>query len=100
MGKYSADQRRRCLKRTSMGQRPSCHEPSHGLAPLLMAEVQQAFRGINGLGVSVLLIGQAVAGALRIVTRAFVMESGRTVLSGSAEALSADAAVRRTYLGV
>jgi branched-chain amino acid transport system ATP-binding protein len=75
-------------------------EPSHGLAPLLVAEVHDAIARINALGISVLLIEQAVAGALRLVARAYVMEGGRIVLTGSSAELSANDAVRRTYLGV
>ena len=75
-------------------------EPSHGLAPLLVAEVHEAIARINALGMTVLLVEQAVASALRLASRAYVMEGGKIVLSGSPADLETNDAIRQTYLGL
>jgi len=75
-------------------------EPSFGLAPLLVAEVFEILRQVNREdGVSVLLVEQNAALALEIATEAYLIETGRIVLSGSAAAIAADEGVRRAYLG-
>jgi branched-chain amino acid transport system ATP-binding protein len=75
-------------------------EPSFGLAPLLVRELFSILRAINQReGVSMLLVEQNAAMALDLADAAYLIETGRVVLSGAAEALKRDDAVRRSYLG-
>ncbi|MBU1276710.1 MAG: ABC transporter ATP-binding protein [Proteobacteria bacterium] len=75
-------------------------EPSLGLAPLLVAEVFKVIRRIHKQGVTVLLVEQNAAAALGIADRAYVLETGRVVLSGPGRELAADGRVQRAYLGM
>lgn len=75
-------------------------EPSHGLAPIVVDELHAAIGAINRQGVAVLLVEQNAVLALSVAHRGYVLEAGHVVLSGSAEALSADPGVKRAYLGV
>ena len=74
-------------------------EPSLGLAPLMVAEVMRAIRMFRDSGVTVLLIEQNANLALRLADRAYVMETGRIAMAGSAAQLLSDEHVRRSYLG-
>ncbi|HKW93102.1 MAG TPA: ABC transporter ATP-binding protein [Methylomirabilota bacterium] len=74
-------------------------EPSLGLAPLVARELMDVLDRLRGEGSSVLLVEQDVAVALRHADRAYVLETGRVALSGSARSLMADARVRAAYLG-
>src|SRR2546423_1687743 len=75
-------------------------EPSFGLAPLLVRELFGILADIKAReGVAMLLVEQNAAMALQLAERAYLIETGRIVLSGSAEALRRDDAVRRAYLG-
>jgi branched-chain amino acid transport system ATP-binding protein len=75
-------------------------EPTLGLAPRLAAEILDRIRAINARGTAILLVEQNAAEALRIASRAHVLEVGRTVLSGASEDLARDPQVRRAYLGI
>ncbi|ROZ68813.1 ABC transporter ATP-binding protein [Ramlibacter sp. WS9] len=76
-------------------------EPSFGLAPLLVGEIFAILRRINQEdGVSVLLVEQNAKLALDLADTAYVIETGRVVLSGPSSDLRCDPAVRRVYLGV
>lgn len=75
-------------------------EPSFGLAPLIVREIFEIMRTINRTEkTSILLVEQNAAMALDLASRAYVVETGRVVLSGSAEEIKQDEAVRRSYLG-
>ncbi|MCP3868922.1 MAG: ABC transporter ATP-binding protein [Gammaproteobacteria bacterium] len=74
-------------------------EPSMGLAPLLVEEIFRVIQGLNERGVTILLVEQNARAALGIADRGYVLETGRVVLSASAEELLADEAVRKAYLG-
>jgi branched-chain amino acid transport system ATP-binding protein len=75
-------------------------EPSFGLAPLVVQELFAIFREINQRdGVSMLLVEQNAALALKLARQAYLLETGRVVIAGSAEAIRDDASVRRSYLG-
>jgi len=75
-------------------------EPSLGLAPLVVREIFRIVRTINQeQRVSVLLVEQNAALALRLADRAYLMETGRMVMSGSAADLREHDTVRRAYLG-
>jgi branched-chain amino acid transport system ATP-binding protein len=75
-------------------------EPSLGLAPLLVAEIFRVIREIHDEGVTVLLVEQNVFRTLSIADRAWVLENGRIVLSGTGAGLLADDHVRKAYLGM
>ena len=75
-------------------------EPSFGLAPLLVVELFDILRRINEREqVSMFLVEQNAAMALELAGSAYLLETGRVVLAGSAAELKADAAVRKAYLG-
>jgi len=75
-------------------------EPSFGLAPLIVQELFEILRAINQRSrVSMLLVEQNAALALRLADHAYVLETGRVVTSGTAEAIRSDEAIRRSYLG-
>jgi len=75
-------------------------EPSFGLAPLIIREIFDIMRVINQQeGVSILLVEQNVARALDLADHAWLLETGSTVMSGTAQALRDDAQIRRSYLG-
>jgi branched-chain amino acid transport system ATP-binding protein len=75
-------------------------EPSFGLAPLLVRELFRILRTINEREqVAMLLVEQNAAMALEAATDAYLLETGRIVLSGPARELVRDEAVRRAYLG-
>ncbi len=74
-------------------------EPSMGLAPLLIREIFEIIQDINRAGTTVLLVEQNANMALSIANRAYVLETGRITLSGSAKELAASDEVRKAYLG-
>ncbi len=74
-------------------------EPSLGLAPIVMEEIASAIRHLAAGGLSILLAEQNASFALRMADRAYVIESGRVVLSGTAQELSDEPRVRQNYLG-
>jgi branched-chain amino acid transport system ATP-binding protein len=75
-------------------------EPSFGLAPLVVQELFRILRTINEAdGVSMLVVEQNAALALQVADRAYVLETGRIVRSGTAQEIKSDDAVRRSYLG-
>ena len=75
-------------------------EPSFGLAPLIVREIFDIMRAINQREkTGILLVEQNAAMALALADRAYLVETGRIVLSGSAEEIKSNDAVRRSYLG-
>jgi branched-chain amino acid transport system ATP-binding protein len=75
-------------------------EPSFGLAPLLVEQIFRIMRTINEREkVGILLVEQNAAMALALADRAYVLETGRIVISGSADEIRNNDAVRRSYLG-
>ena len=75
-------------------------EPSFGLAPRIVQELFEIFRAINAAeGTSMLLVEQNAALALKLADHAYLLETGRVVISGQAQAIRSDEAVRRSYLG-
>ena len=75
-------------------------EPSQGIMPRLVDDILAAVQKIRDLGVTVLLVEQRLAEALEIADRAYVLQTGRIVMSGPAREIAADDAVRRAYLGI
>jgi len=75
-------------------------EPSLGLAPILTREIFRIVRAINkDEGVSVLLVEQNAAMALELADHAYLLETGRVVMSGPSADLQRDDSIRRSYLG-
>ena len=74
-------------------------EPSMGLAPLLVKEIFSIIQEINAGGTTILLVEQNAHMALSIAHKAYVLETGRITLSGTAKELSESEAVRKAYLG-
>jgi branched-chain amino acid transport system ATP-binding protein len=74
-------------------------EPSMGLSPVMVDSVFETIRAINQQGVTILLVEQNALMALDIADHAYVMESGRIVLTGPGKDLLDDEKVQRAYLG-
>jgi branched-chain amino acid transport system ATP-binding protein len=74
-------------------------EPSLGLGPMVVARLFEVLAEINRQGVTLLIVEQNAVAALNLARRAYVLETGRMVLSGSSAALLDDPSVRRAYLG-
>ena len=75
-------------------------EPSFGLAPMIVQELFEIFRSINKQSrVSMLLVEQNASLALKLADTAYLLETGRVVISGPADAIRSDEAIRRSYLG-
>ena len=74
-------------------------EPSLGLAPLLVNEIFNIIKEINESGTTVLLVEQNANMALSIADKAYVLETGRIALAGTAQELASSEAVRKAYLG-
>ena len=90
----------------AMGRALMCHpkllmldEPSMGLSPLLVDQVFDLIKDINKDGTTVLLVEQNAGKSLAISDRAYVMETGKIVLSGTGAELAASEMVRKAYLG-
>jgi branched-chain amino acid transport system ATP-binding protein len=75
-------------------------EPSLGLAPLVVQEVLRTIHLLNRRGLTILLVEQNVAVSLKISQRAYVLENGRIVMSGSGAELLHNDRVRQAYLGL
>ncbi len=75
-------------------------EPSLGLAPNVARDMSRAIRVLNEKGLTILLVEQNVALSLKLAQRAYVLENGRIVMSGSGVELLHDERVRRAYLGL
>lgn len=90
----------------AMGRALMCHpkllmldEPSMGLSPLLVDQVFELIKDINKDGTTVLLVEQNAGKSLAISDRAYVMETGKIVLTGTGAELAASEMVRKAYLG-
>jgi len=75
-------------------------EPSLGLSPLLVDQMFALIGQLNQAGVAILLVEQNVAASLQIANRAYVMENGRIVFSGTSAQLLDSDTLRRAYLGL
>jgi branched-chain amino acid transport system ATP-binding protein len=74
-------------------------EPSLGLAPLVIQGLFRQFADLNREGVTMFVVEQNANLALAVAHRAYVLEAGQIVLSGTADELQSDDSVRRAYLG-
>jgi branched-chain amino acid transport system ATP-binding protein len=75
-------------------------EPSLGLSPLLVEQMFGLIAQLNRAGVAILLVEQNVAASLDIAHRAYVMENGRMLFSGTSAQLLESDQLRRAYLGI
>jgi branched-chain amino acid transport system ATP-binding protein len=75
-------------------------EPSQGIMPKLVDEIFQAVLTIRKTGVTVLIVEQRLAESLEIADRAYVLQTGRVVLSGTAAQVRDNPDIRRAYLGM
>lgn len=75
-------------------------EPSLGLAPLVVAQIFEIIKKLNGEGLTVLLVEQNARMALKISHRAYVLETGKIVMHDKAETLLNNDEVRKSYLGI
>ena len=74
-------------------------EPSMGLAPLLVKQIFEIIKEINSQGTTILLVEQNARMALSIASRAYVLETGKIVLSGEAKELMESDEIKKAYLG-
>jgi branched-chain amino acid transport system ATP-binding protein len=75
-------------------------EPSLGLAPILVDQILRIVRSLKSEGLTMLLIEQNARAALAIADRAYVMETGRITVSGTAVEIRSDRRVAEAYLGI
>jgi ABC-type branched-subunit amino acid transport system ATPase component len=76
-----------------------CDEPSLGLAPMVVRELLATLARLRDKGITILLADQNAQAALRIADRAYILDTGRVVASGTSAALANDARLRAAYLG-
>ncbi len=74
-------------------------EPSMGLAPILVREIFNIIKELNEIGITILLVEQNAKMALSIADYAYVLETGKVVLEGTGEELSASDEIQKAYLG-
>jgi branched-chain amino acid transport system ATP-binding protein len=75
-------------------------EPSMGLAPVLVDSIFEKIEDLHKIGTTILLVEQNARLALQLADRGYVLQTGRIVLSGSAEELRTNEMVQKAYLGV
>ena len=75
-------------------------EPSLGLAPAIVKNIFQIIEQLHSAQTTILLVEQNVRQSLEIANRAYVMENGKIVLSGSGRSLLDDDRIRKAYLGL
>jgi branched-chain amino acid transport system ATP-binding protein len=75
-------------------------EPSEGIMPLLVVEMFELFTRMKEAGTTILLVEQNVERALRISDRAYILDQGQVVHSGTGAALLADTAIQEKYCAV
>jgi branched-chain amino acid transport system ATP-binding protein len=75
-------------------------EPSMGLAPVLVDQIFDVIKEMNSRGTTILLVEQDALMALGIAHRAYVLQTGRIVLSGKAVDVARDENVKKAYLGI
>ena len=75
-------------------------EPSMGLAPIMVEKIFSIIQEIHRQGMTILMVEQNAHKALQVAQRAYVLETGKIVLEGSAQALMNNAQVKQAYLGI
>ncbi|NYD41828.1 ABC transporter ATP-binding protein [Nocardioides panaciterrulae] len=102
-GSMSGGEQQMCAIGRGLMSRPELmmiDELSLGLAPVVVEEIAERLPDIAADGTSILLVEQDVDTALTVAERAYVLETGRIVLSGKAGELLADPRVQESYLGI
>ena len=74
-------------------------EPSMGLSPIMTQRIMATIRTLQSEGVTILLVEQNAAAALKLSDKAYVLEVGSITLEGTGQQLLGDDRVRRAYLG-
>ena len=74
-------------------------EPSMGLAPILVEQIFEIIQALHKAGTTILLVEQNAQAALSVADRAYVLETGRVVTTGSGQALLEDPVIKKAYLG-
>jgi branched-chain amino acid transport system ATP-binding protein len=74
-------------------------EPSMGLAPLFVSEIFSIVKDINKSGTTILIVEQNANMALSIANRAYVLETGKIIISGDAKELASSPEIKKAYLG-
>lgn len=75
-------------------------EPSLGLAPLVVAQIFSVVKALNQKGVTILLVEQNAKQALKISHRAYVLETGKIIYSGTGQELLSNDEIQKSYLGI
>ena len=75
-------------------------EPSQGIMPKLVDEIFQAVKRIRDAGMTVLIVEQRMSECLEIADRAYILQTGRVLMQGSAADISVNPDVRKAYLGI
>ena len=75
-------------------------EPSQGIMPKLVDEIFQAVKRIRDAGMTVLIVEQRIAECLEIADRAYILQTGRLLMQGTAAEISGNPDVRKAYLGL
>ncbi len=75
-------------------------EPSLGLAPLIVRDIFHILKDINARGVTILLVEQSANLALKLAHRAYILESGKVTVEGSATEIASSSSVIEAYLGI
>src|SRR5215212_5919430 len=84
----------------SGGELQMLDEPSQGIMPKLVDEIFQAVKRIRDAGMTVLIVEQRMSECLEIADRAYILQTGRVLMQGSAAEISANPDVRKAYLGM
>jgi branched-chain amino acid transport system ATP-binding protein len=79
---------------------PLMDEPTEGLAPVMVRHVEETLVALKEAGLAVLLVEQNLRSALEVADAVYVLETGRVVYRGTAQALAADKETMRRHLGV
>lgn len=75
-------------------------EPYEGLAPVIVAEIEQIVQSIKASGITTIIVEQNAVAALRLADRAVILDSGELVFTGSAQELLENADLRNSYLAI
>lgn len=102
-GTLSGGEQQMCAIARGLMSRPRLlmlDEPSLGLSPLLVGDIFRVIQEVHAQGVTVLLVEQNVFRTLGVADRAYVLENGRIVLTGTGKELLNDDHVKKAYLGL
>jgi lipopolysaccharide export system ATP-binding protein len=98
----SGGERRRLEISRALAMRPALlllDEPFAGVDPITVEEIQKILAALATRGIAILVTDHSVAETLRIAHRSYILDQGRVIAEGDAQAIIGDATVRRVYLG-